>query len=260
MTERERWIVYPLLVVAVSLGIKDRIRPPAEFRAQRIICNDLTVAKQIACSELAATKQVAVIDEELSIRARMLATPSGGAMAIYGGDGNLRVSLATDPNDRAGEITTYEHEDRAMARIDTTDEGTRLLLFNHDDVEPRQPMASIDAFELGSRLVLRDQSLDPRAALFAVDHGGWGVTYDAQGGVHPMVTVTVNQRLPSPADPQGNPPDDPVPTLDKIPPPSSEDRPAAEKTEGEQESDSAPQTPTTESPNEPETTDESADE
>ena len=43
MSDRERWIVYPLLFFALLLGAKDRIVPPDPLACQRLECQSLVI-------------------------------------------------------------------------------------------------------------------------------------------------------------------------------------------------------------------------
>lgn len=43
MSDRERWIVYPLLFFALLLGARDRIAPPNPLACQRLECQSLVV-------------------------------------------------------------------------------------------------------------------------------------------------------------------------------------------------------------------------
>jgi hypothetical protein len=43
MTNRERWIVYPLLFYALAMGFKATYQDPLEFRCRTIECQDLIV-------------------------------------------------------------------------------------------------------------------------------------------------------------------------------------------------------------------------
>jgi len=51
MSSRERWIVYPLLVLAMSLGAKDQIfeRP---LKVSRVECRDLTVTRNLNATSI----------------------------------------------------------------------------------------------------------------------------------------------------------------------------------------------------------------
>ena len=43
MTNRERWIVYPLLAFALMMGMRSQVQNPLLVRAQKIECTDLQV-------------------------------------------------------------------------------------------------------------------------------------------------------------------------------------------------------------------------
>lgn len=53
MSQRERWIVYPLLFLAVMIGAWDKIVPSGKTRFDEVVCRQLR-AQEIYCSEMQA--------------------------------------------------------------------------------------------------------------------------------------------------------------------------------------------------------------
>jgi hypothetical protein len=62
MTDRERWIVYPLVFLTLGIALRNQFLPTRQFgavdlrageiSAQKIICNDLEVRQTGACNQL----------------------------------------------------------------------------------------------------------------------------------------------------------------------------------------------------------------
>jgi hypothetical protein len=48
MSERERWIVYPLLFLILGIALRDKFGTAKELRAQRVICEKLVVLNKDA--------------------------------------------------------------------------------------------------------------------------------------------------------------------------------------------------------------------
>ena len=48
MSDRERWVVYPLLFLALRLAMRNHVLPAKELLAERVWCGALTVAAQPA--------------------------------------------------------------------------------------------------------------------------------------------------------------------------------------------------------------------
>ena len=68
MSDRERWIIYPLLVMALSLSIRDKFTPDGvrELKVHRLVCHQM--------------EAVSTIDGKPQIR--LSATPLGGRIEM----------------------------------------------------------------------------------------------------------------------------------------------------------------------------------
>jgi hypothetical protein len=86
MTERERWIVYPLLLLAIGTALKDKFGIPSEVRAERIICKKIDCTERINSNNLVAkrgqfeslttTKQFVVLGPDSQPRVAIQAVPT----------------------------------------------------------------------------------------------------------------------------------------------------------------------------------------
>jgi hypothetical protein len=63
MSERERWIVYPLLLLTMGIALRDKLGVAKEVHARRIICEQLTVSNEDAGPQvvLESTKSGGVV-------------------------------------------------------------------------------------------------------------------------------------------------------------------------------------------------------
>ena len=75
MSDRERWIVYPLLLLAVGLALQPKL-VPVDVQLNEVKCDKLM------CNELIAKQTIAVIDPKGSPQAELKSTNSGGQIEI----------------------------------------------------------------------------------------------------------------------------------------------------------------------------------
>lgn len=59
MSSRERWIIYPLLFMALAYGWKANVMPPEEVKCRKLVCGDLTAVRATVGS-LESTRASAV--------------------------------------------------------------------------------------------------------------------------------------------------------------------------------------------------------
>ncbi len=74
MTDRERWIVYPLLFMALGISLKDKIFH--EIRPEQVIC-----------------KRLVVVDEDEQPMVELRGSPSGGLVTVNRTDETLALTL-----------------------------------------------------------------------------------------------------------------------------------------------------------------------
>ena len=84
MPTRERWIVYPLLFLALGLAVRDKIIPPTQFRAVAVTTDQLR-ARRIICDGVAECRAMIVKGPHNSPMAEIVASPdnSNGVVAIF---------------------------------------------------------------------------------------------------------------------------------------------------------------------------------
>ena len=125
MSERERWIVYPLLFLTLGIALRDKFGVAKEVRAHRIICEELVVLNEDAGPQV-------VLDS----------TKAGGLVRAINADHTMQLVLG--------------HEDRASSVFceSATNDGTatRALFGDLRRITPQRPPQRLGEWPL----------LDPR--------------------------------------------------------------------------------------------------
>lgn len=94
MSDRERWIVYPLLLMALGMAAAPRLAPGTgrfeDVHCTRLYCNEV-VAKKADVEVALDTERVRLTDSKGALQAELLATENGGRFDItrYVKAGNL---------------------------------------------------------------------------------------------------------------------------------------------------------------------------
>ena len=107
MTDRERWIVYPLIFLALGAVLKDKLLPATVVRADTIQCNKLRCGKALA--DVLTTQQLTVADPQQQPRiilhvVREQAATGGkdkqfaGRLDLFGGNDRNQVVLGGSEN------------------------------------------------------------------------------------------------------------------------------------------------------------------
>jgi hypothetical protein len=115
MSTRERWIVYPLLLLTLGIVMRDKIVGPThlktgEVTAGQIRCNQLmadqmVMAGQIRCGQLQADQALC---KRLQSAGAVAATAvQCGEVVVIGPNGRPTVVLGTDQRTKGGVIGTF---------------------------------------------------------------------------------------------------------------------------------------------------------
>lgn len=94
MSDRERWIVYPLLLMALGMAAAPRLAPGTgrfeDVHCTRLFCGEVVANKADVKVEL-DTSRVRLTDSKGALQAELLATESGGRFDVtrYVKGGNL---------------------------------------------------------------------------------------------------------------------------------------------------------------------------
>lgn len=104
MTERERWIVYPLLFLTLGIAVKDKIA--GRSTADTVLCNTLVVhdrkgKEQVVISSTPDGGQVVTLDGKNALGVLVGHTEKLAGLMFVDGRGRLIRSLATMPTGSA---------------------------------------------------------------------------------------------------------------------------------------------------------------
>jgi hypothetical protein len=111
MSSRERWIVYPLLFLALGTAIKPKLVP-----AERVTCRTLDV-----------------VDDELRTRIRMTAATASdkGEIRIANRQGESVVVLRSDAATRAGSIETFNDNGKLQTAMMSSATGGEVATYDN---------------------------------------------------------------------------------------------------------------------------------
>lgn len=216
MSNRERWILYPLLVLALGASLRTQLFPAfgnmrvRDFESGAIRCSNLEVSESILIR--GEDKKVRVLISDASNRT--------GQIHILGEDGKSVVALGANKATGAGAIDVYNAEGQIRVKVTSLEDGGAIATFTGND----KPLVFVEHNAEGSGSIVR---------------------YDADGHRFGMLGL----RLPDPPPPVEET-SDPKATQEGTAPeaettPESSEQPA----EGSQQ-------PTAEAPAESETTEE----
>ena len=140
MSTRERWIVYPLLLLTLGIVIRDKILPQGHFQANevaagRIHCGQLQVdqiVEGIAVRNLRGGEEFAAgkihctqlqVDRVITAGGLAARGIQCGELVITGQDGRPTVVAGTDPKTKGGLITTLSPAGAPLVLLQPTDSG-----------------------------------------------------------------------------------------------------------------------------------------
>ena len=142
MTERERWIVYPLLLLGLGASLKDKLVAPSVVKAEKIECNKIQCHQQLVTNQLDAT-QVTV--------AKSLAA---GQVVVMDQKKQPRILLRTVPA-RQGDTVL---KDKMRGQISLFDETNRVMCALGQRIVCTQLISAGPIEILGSRLRVYDRA------------------------------------------------------------------------------------------------------
>lgn len=116
MTTRERWTVYPLLFLAIGLGVRAQTLTPD---LDGVVHVDGIDAARVVCREL----RVDADDGTTLVHAGRVRGGGGGRIEIRDAKGRDSVAIGTNPGRREGGVEFFETDGRESARLTTTGFG-----------------------------------------------------------------------------------------------------------------------------------------
>ena len=119
MSTRERWVVYPLLFLALGAALRDKFFPPSRFAAHTVWADEMIVGK-VCCNYLEGPEaQHPVAVAKLDVNELTVSEPGGhrrawlgvmdnqsGHMELYGRGGKLVALLGASPTGESGIMQT----------------------------------------------------------------------------------------------------------------------------------------------------------
>jgi hypothetical protein len=141
MSDRERWIVYPLVFLTLGIALRNQFLPTRRFgavdlragevAAQKIICNDLEIREEGKCNQLQCGKFL--FDDALGKHLRVLGLAENmqlqaGAVecrefAVVNADGKPVVLAGADKNTQSGAIQTINRNGMPLVQIHSSETG-----------------------------------------------------------------------------------------------------------------------------------------
>ncbi|MGA2798213.1 MAG: hypothetical protein ABSE63_11580 [Thermoguttaceae bacterium] len=209
MTDRERWIVYPLVFLTLGIALRNQFLPTRQFgavdlrageiSAQKIICNDLEVRQTGACNQLQCEQFK--FDEALGKHIRTLGLTesvllkAGEAefvkMLIVNTQGKPVVLAGSDKNAQFGVIQTMASNGLPLVQLRATDTG-----------------GTVTAMELGGKVVVEMGQEGQNFGVFAKLPQGQIMPLTLPLRLEPQPLVPKPSQSPAPNTPEQkeNPP------------------------------------------------------
>jgi hypothetical protein len=144
MSDRERWIIYPLVFLTLGIALRNQFLPTRRFgavdlkageiTAQKILCNDLVVYQKGECKQLqfgeALGKHIRVdgLAECVLLQAGEAVCH---AFLVLDTDGKPVVMAGPDKNSQAGFIQTMNPNGMPLVQIRGTDSGGAVTTIGH---------------------------------------------------------------------------------------------------------------------------------
>ncbi len=105
MNSRERWTVYPLLLLAIGLAVRGNVtmsyRMPA-VRADTVICKELAIVTD---------------DDQILVHAGRVKDGNGGRIEIFDAKGTDAIAIGTSAESRDGSIEFFDADGKRSSRI-----------------------------------------------------------------------------------------------------------------------------------------------
>lgn len=128
MTTRERWIVYPLLFLALGVALRDKMLPPsATFRKPGVN------AWKIRCVELEC-QDLTIANPKGDKRIRMGTTANeAGQMEIWGADQTMLTVVGANDDGKTGRVGTFTTGTVPQVLLHSTDRGGLVSTFDRHE-------------------------------------------------------------------------------------------------------------------------------
>lgn len=132
MTSRERWTVYPLLVLAIGLGVRDKVWPARLMRVRTLAVDSLRakevgIATRIVCREVEAHQihtakldalGIRLVASDGAIRASLVGElAQGGQLLLYNPEGQPVLSAGAEAETHSGILQISSPEGKPVVQL-----------------------------------------------------------------------------------------------------------------------------------------------
>lgn len=155
MTERDRWIIYPLLFLAIGLSLYARFFPANRLRARSMQCDEIS-CRHVRILGASGREEASLNERGLLAHGVRVTAPGGeqriilstlppdvGRVEVLGAKGEPLVVLGSDPDSKVGEVALFGEQELPVAVLTAergggslatfTDGGTRLVYVTHNN-------------------------------------------------------------------------------------------------------------------------------
>ncbi|CAL1125165.1 unnamed protein product [Cladocopium goreaui] len=160
MSNRERWILYPLLVLALGASLRTQVLPifkrltAMEFSANQISCDTLEVSKSILLRGEDGKARIVLSD----------ASGRSGQIHIFGENGNSLISMGATKENGSGAISVFNAQGEIQVRLDALEGGGVVATFGED----KKPLVVVEHDREGSGSVVRYDSQGHRFGMLGL--------------------------------------------------------------------------------------------
>ena len=133
MTDRERWTIYPLLVLSIGMQVRDKLIPPTTIRTQSIHCQALTIGNGDKTPRILASANgtVQVLGADNKPRVVLgIAPNNAGVVDVRGSGGQRQAAMMVDEAQHVGSMATFAADGKPRVFI-AAGEGAGGLITVH---------------------------------------------------------------------------------------------------------------------------------
>jgi hypothetical protein len=146
MSDRERWIVYPLLFLTLGIALRNQFFPTRQFgafnlragevTAQSIRCNQLVVNQEAECREVLKFKNAAG-DSVKTGTAESSHSLTGLAecriLQVVSQEGKPMVVAGEDPNSKSGVLQTQDSRGQKLVQLRAIENGGMVAAYSQGE-------------------------------------------------------------------------------------------------------------------------------
>jgi hypothetical protein len=110
MNSRERWTVYPLLLLAIGLAVRGNVTISSRMPA---VAAGAVTADTVFCKELAIVSD----DGQIVVHAGRVKDGGGGRIEIFDSEGNDAIAIGTSAESRDGSVEFFDADGNRVGRL-----------------------------------------------------------------------------------------------------------------------------------------------